>query len=465
VVRDEILERLGLPADTPQIVRGFSRPNLVLRVFEVQTSAERTRHVDALLKEALGGPGKGKGTAIVYAPTRKKTRDEAQRLTERGWRAAAYHAGMTGEAREAVQGAFAGGETEVVVATNAFGMGIDRADVRAVIHLGPPGSVEAYYQEVGRAGRDGEIATCLLMVSSADMAVRRHLIESDARESGTDPAMVQHKWALFLELMRWAEGGSCRHDAILRYFDDEAETLAGCGHCDVCRGLSDGSKENPEAVSVIVRKALCGVARVHGRYGLKTAVKLLKGAQDERLVRLGLEESPTFGTLGDRSEEWLMRLLRRCVTAGWVDFQGGDRPVVVVTEEGQDVIHERRPVRLLLPVERVRVTGGRRRRGKREEVRGRGLEVGAGSRGSDDDVFDARAQALFEALRRYRLERAREEGVPPYVIASDRTLREIAVLRPGTVEELMLVHGIGEKKAGRYGEGILGVVQDGRGPS
>jgi ATP-dependent DNA helicase RecQ len=160
-----------------------------------------------------------------------------------------------------------------------------------------------------------------------------------------------------------------------------------------------------------------------------------------------------------------MRLLRRCVTAGWVDFQGGDRPVVVVTEEGQDVIHERRPARLLLPVERVRVTGKRRRRGEREEVRGRGLEVGAGLRGSDDDVFDARAQALFEALRRYRLERAREEGVPPYVIASDRTLREIAVLRPGTVEELMLVHGIGEKKAGRYGEGILGVVQDGRGPS
>ena len=122
-----------------------------------------------------------------------------------------------------------------MVATNAFGMGIDRPDVRAVVHLAPPGSIEAYYQEVGRAGRDGAIAYGLMLVAPNDLPLRRRLIEGDT----TDAAVVAHKWGLFLELMRWAEGGSCRHDAILRYFGDEAETLDGCGHCDVCETLQD----------------------------------------------------------------------------------------------------------------------------------------------------------------------------------------------------------------------------------
>ncbi|MDX1382467.1 MAG: ATP-dependent DNA helicase RecQ, partial [Thermoanaerobaculia bacterium] len=261
VVRDEILARLGLPADTPQIVRGFARPNLRLRAAEIAGAGDRRRRTEAQLAEALGAPERPSGAAIVYSPTRRLAEEESARLAALGWRAEGYHAGMGGEARQRVGRAFAEGEIDVVVATNAFGMGIDRADVRAVIHLAPPGSIEAYYQEVGRAGRDGEPAWGLLLTSPQDLPLRRRLLEmpTDGREPS--PEIVQHKWGLFLELMRWAEGGSCRHDAVLRYFGDEAETLAGCGQCDVCRRLADGApgETDAETASLAVRKALSAV--------------------------------------------------------------------------------------------------------------------------------------------------------------------------------------------------------------
>src|SRR5512144_2364612 len=194
-VRDEIVARLGLPPDTPQIVRGFARPNLALRAEEVAGPRERERLVDAALAEALGGSQRPRGTAIVYAPTRRQADEETDRLASRGWRARAYHAGLDGRTREAAQADFAADRVDVVVATNAFGMGIDRSDVRAVIHLGPPGSIEAYYQEVGRAGRDGEPALGLLMVSARDLPLRRHLLERGSGVEGTlpDPAVVEHK--------------------------------------------------------------------------------------------------------------------------------------------------------------------------------------------------------------------------------------------------------------------------------
>jgi ATP-dependent DNA helicase RecQ len=314
IVRDEILARLGLPPDTPQIVRGFARPNLALRAAEIGGRRERDRLVDGALAEALGGPGRARGTAIVYAPTRKQADEESARLAARRWRVRAYHAGLDGKTRDVAQREFADGRLEIVVATNAFGMGIDRPDVRAVIHLGPPGSIEAYYQEVGRAGRDGAPALGLLLISTRDLPLRRALLERGTGDATADTAVVEHKWSMFLELIRWAEGGSCRHDAILRYFGDEAETLAGCGRCDVCLALGDAPEaRDPERVTLIVRKALSGVARVHGRFGLQLAVKLVRGEPDERLDRAGLTALKTFGNLKEHAAPWLVALLRRCV--------------------------------------------------------------------------------------------------------------------------------------------------------
>jgi len=452
IVRDEILERLGLPVDTRQIVRGFARPNLALRVRESGGKKERNAQIDTTLREALGRPGEAEGSAIVYAPTRRATEEEYLRLEAQGWRAGAYHAGLDSETRAEVHDAFSGGQLDLVVATNAFGMGIDRADVRAVIHLAMPGSLEAYYQEVGRAGRDGRDAVALMFVSSADLPRRRHLIESDAGGAIVSEESIQHKWNLFLELLRFAEGGSCRHDSVLRYFGDEEETLSGCGRCDICIELAEGIENHldasPEQIELLVRKTLSGVARVHGRYGLSAAVALLRGSRDDRLTRQKLDLTSTFGILREFSEDWITHAIRRCIAAGWVDFWGGDRPMVVLTEEGAKVMRGDQPVRILLPpLKRRRAPGSR--------SRSQGAQPPP-----EPESFDARQQELFEALREHRMEVARQAGVPPYVVASDRTLRELVIQRPATREALLLVHGIGPAKAEQYGGGLLDVLRD-----
>jgi ATP-dependent DNA helicase RecQ len=467
VVRDEIIARLQLGSDTEQLVQGFARPNLVLRAAEVLSGRDRDARVDALLHEALGAPNTQPGAAIVYAPTRASSEEECLRLERAGWRVGYYHAGREALERERTQQRFMERALQVVVATNAFGMGIDRSDVRAVVHLAPPASLEAYYQEVGRAGRDGERAFGLLLTSASHLALRRRLIESNGDGEPTAAAVVEHKWGLFLELMRWVEGGSCRHDAILRYFGDQDEALGGCGQCDVCTSLVEPDVA-PDEVQLLVRKALSGVARVHGRYGLSAAVKLLRGAKDERLARSGLDQVRTFGVLRDENEDWLTRLLRRLVTAGWVVFSGDDRPVVLLTETGRAVMEGRSAARLVLPERVGRVARSmRRQRGARAQTDT--APAPARSFGSEASVhrtleaelgLDDTALALFEALRAHRLSVARTEAVPPFVVASDRTLRDMARTRPRSETELLSVYGMGPVKAARYGAGFLSVLQD-----
>jgi ATP-dependent DNA helicase RecQ len=458
VVRDEILARLGLGADTPQILQGFARPNLVLRAIEISGPRERARHVDAQLLESLGRPGRARGVAIVYSMTRVGAEQEADRLAGAGWRAVAYHAGLERDVRARAQAMFTDGRVDVVAATVAFGMGIDRPDVRAVIHLSPPGSIEAYYQEVGRAGRDGQPAWGLLLVSPGDMALRRRLLEN---AEGTTAETLEHKWNLFLELLRWAEGGSCRHDSILRYFGDEAETLAGCGICDVCETLGESrSGQDPEEVALIVRKALSGVARVHGRFGMTAAVQLVRGVADERLLRSGLDQTTTFGVLREHTEEWLLRLLRRLVTAGWIEFSTGDRPVVLLTEAGRAVMKADRAPRLLLPP-RGRLAAAAGARGRRGRgAAGAAVEPHGGAAPANSPAYatDTGESELFEALRRHRLDLSRALGAPPYVVASDRTLRELATFRPRTLRELEGIYGIGPSKLDRFGQGFLEVI-------
>jgi ATP-dependent DNA helicase RecQ len=447
IVRDEILVRLGLPADTPQMLRGFARPNLALRAAEIGGGRERAARVDAVLAETLFAPGAGRGSAIVYTPTRRLAEEEGARLASAGWKATVYHAGLSADTRSTAQAAFTRGDAEIVCATNAFGMGIDRGDVRCVVHLGPPGSIEAYYQEVGRAGRDGADAVGLMCWQQSDLPMRRRLLESPGMGNAPDPDVVEHKWNLFLELIRWADGAACRHDSILRYFGDEAETLHGCGRCDVCQALGNVDEVSVEEATQVARKLLSGIARVQNRYGLKQAVRLLRGETEERLERDGLTQVATFGILRERNEAWIQRALSRCVTAGWVAFSGDQHPVVRLTDDGVAIMRGLRAARWLPPPDAQQPSskGGRPSRG-------------ASRVALDEEPLDAIEALLFESLREVRLELAKSEGVPAYVIAHDRTLRELARMHPRDMDELRSVPGFGERKLERYGEAFLEVL-------
>jgi ATP-dependent DNA helicase RecQ len=444
-VRDEIKERLKLH-DARELVRGFARPNLHLEARNVDDRKQARAWVLDALEKALGEKNAPRGAAIIYCATRKNTEHTANELRTRGWNAAAYHAGMEPDARAEVNASFAARRLSIVVATNAFGMGIDRADVRLVAHMQPPASLEAYYQEVGRAGRDGDEAHGLLLCSGADVALRRRLSESSSDFGAANPELSARNWNLFRELLRYMDAGSCRHDFILRYFGDEREVLGGCGHCDVCADLdaSNPDDDGRQDFAVEVRKALAGVARAKQRGGLVAVGEMLHGDLSDRVERFGFDRLSTFAILRERPNGWILSLLRALLAAGWIDLTPSEHPVPFLTNAGWRVMTATGPVRLRVP-EEVKPK-------KREPLKKQRDDQNATPLEGDD-------AALFEALRVHRAERAKERRLPAYVIAQDATLVEIARKRPHTETDLLAIRGMGPLRVESYGEGFLEIVR------
>ena len=439
-VRDEIRLQLGWGEGAPctEVLRGFARPNLHLEAKSVNGPKEAREHLVRFLTDTIGDPKAAREGAIVYAATRKTTEEYAELLKKRGYHAAYYHAGMDGETRSKIATRFATGKLNIVVATNAFGMGIDRADIRAVVHVQPPSSIEAYYQEVGRAGRDGKEAKGLLLCSGADISLRRRLVMNSTNGVPADPELAARGWKLFRDLLRYLDARTCRHDFVLRYFGDEQETLGGCGHCDVCLNL-DQEAEPSEDVTLIVQKALSGVARAQKRAGMTAIAEMLHGTNSEKTRKFGFTELSTFGLLKDRDEAWILALLRALLAAGWVDLTPSEHPVPFLTRTGASVMKGELPARIALP----QIVRTKRTRAKSE---------------ARDVQLNASDHALFLGLRTHRAEIAKSRGVPAYVVALDRTLIEMATRKPRTTSELLTVFGMGPARAEQYGDGFLRVL-------
>jgi ATP-dependent DNA helicase RecQ len=422
-VQEDIVVQLGL--ESPNVLVGvFDRPNLAYRIvprvhMEPQTLEVVRRHAD----EAV----------IVYCITRKDTEYMAEVLKANGVNAAAYHAGMEKHDRTRVQEQFAEEKLDVVVATVAFGMGIDRSNVRCVIHAAMPKTVEHYQQETGRAGRDGLEAECVMFYSYGDVMRWQGLIDLSAKNI-EDPelraAAVQAQRELLDHMQRLCGAAACRHRALSRYFGQEYQP-ASCGACDVCMGEIEGLVD----ASVIAQKILSCVARVEQRFGLGHVVDVLIGADTEMVRKCGHERLSTYGLLRDMDKKSLANLAFQLVDQGLLERTPGDRPLLKLNAASLEVMKGRRPVHLIepksAPVHRSTV----------EEQGWEGVDRG-----------------LFERLRQLRKQMAGERSVPAFVILSDAVLRELASVRPASKESFRRIHGIGEHKAAELAEPFIEVI-------
>jgi ATP-dependent DNA helicase RecQ len=412
--RADILAQLGIPEDG-LIVSGFDRPNIR---YAIRPRQSGLKQLQDLLTEQ-------KGPGIVYAPTRRQVEELAEKLASPGRPVLPYHAGLPPEQRAANQAAFVGSEDMVMVATIAFGMGIDKPDVRFVAHAGTPKSIEAYYQETGRAGRDGDPAVALMLWAAGDFVRARQRLEE------VEPSRRAGERARLESLAALVEAPGCRRAILLRHFGEDPPEA--CGNCDNC--LSP-----PQVIDAtdLARKLLSAVYRTGQSFGLGHVQKVLTGASDERVLQRGHESLSVFGIV-DAEEARLLQPLARSLQA---------RGSLVATEHGglQLAGDARAILKGESTVAITRPPATERRRTRPEPVP---------SNEADDP--------LFEVLRSVRRDLAREAQVPPYVIFHDATLRAMAAARPASRSELAAIPGVGTRKLDSYGAAFLTAIAEHQG--
>ena len=423
-VREDIARQLNL-RDPVELIGTFDRPNLVYRVVP---RADRAAQVLAIL-------GRHRGEAsIVYCISRKETERLAARLAAEGLLARPYHAGLDAAERHATQEAFAAETIDVVVATVAFGMGIDRSDVRLVLHTSLPKSLEAYQQETGRAGRDGLAAECVLLYSSADVFSWESLVRRSAGESELDAEAQERLVASQVEhlhaMRRYAQAARCRHAALSEYFG-QAYPAATCGACDVCLGETASL---PDA-TVTAQKILSCVARVGERFGVRHVCEVLRGAKTEGVQRHGHDRLSTYGLLAALDQRTAENLVHQLLDQELLSRSDGDRPVVMLNERSWEVLRGGREVVLLEP-----------RAAKAKTTK------------ADADDWEGVDRDLFERLRKWRRRVAEARGKPAWTILDDKALRAIAREQPSSPAALLRCKGIGEKRLADFGAAILDIV-------
>jgi ATP-dependent DNA helicase RecQ len=422
-VRQDIVRQLGL-VEPEVLVGSFDRPNLIYRV---RTRQGLRKQIEDVVRRH---PGEG---GIVYCLSRREVEELAAWLSKAGHRALPYHAGLPDDVRHSSQEAFLTERTDIIVATVAFGMGIDRSNVRYVIHAGAPRSLEHYQQEAGRAGRDGLEAECVLVYAPADFLKWRRMLEANGELSESAVAQLR-------AMDRYAASTSCRHRALVEHFGQRFDR-DDCGACDWClREL-----ERVEEPVVLARKILSCVARVGQRWGIGHVTDVLAGRTTEAVVARGHERLTTFGLLKGCPAAELRGYVEQLLTQGLLERAGEEYPVLVLTEPG---------VRLLKVAAHDGVALWRQRRPERTDGRRR-----TATHPPEGEAWEGVDRALFERLRDLRLEIARVRGVPPYVVFHDTSLRDMARRRPATVEQMREVYGVGVRKAQDLGPGFLEAIR------
>jgi ATP-dependent DNA helicase RecQ len=417
--RSDILQALRME-EAEVFVASFHRLNLQIAA---QAKVGETAQLLDLLSRHHGSCG------IVYCATRAKTERVAARLAEKGFPAIAFHAGLDAEHKRVALARFRSGEPIVVVATIAFGMGIDRPDVRFVAHLDMPDSPEAYYQQIGRAGRDGDPSETLLLYGGQDIAQARHwLAQSAAPES--QKRVMRTKLE---EMIALTEAVTCRTRALLACFgEDLAEP---CGHCDNCIAPPRTTDATVEA-----QKVLSAVYRTDQVFGSLHIIAVLRGEMTDGILRHGHDRLPTFGVGADHAAQYWRGLIRQLIALGALDVDtAGHGGLFLVQDKARPIL--RGEARVML-----REEGKRRTDVMRPDRRIAAKESGP------------ETQSLFDALRNWRAAEAKAQRIPPYVIFHDAVLRDIAAVRPVTVEELGQIKGVGASKMQRYGAAVLEIL-------
>ncbi|RIK82991.1 MAG: DNA helicase RecQ [Planctomycetota bacterium] len=445
LVRDDIVASLKL-RNAAVLVGDFDRPNLAYRVHYRQDVYGQV--VDVLRRHNTGKPGGDAG--IIYCIRRRDVDDMVLHLKSVGIDAMPYHAGMTPPSRKKTQDAFRAERCDLVVATVAFGMGIDRSNVRFVLHTGMPKSIEHYQQETGRAGRDGLEAECVLFYSGADAMLWRNLLEKSVGESETpvDPAYIRNVRRHIDDMENFCRPTRCRHRSLVEYFGQTFDK-ENCQACDVCL---DGREPHAES-QTIARKILSCVARLDQRYGAMYVVSVLRGESKDDIQRRRHDQLSTFGLLREHSVKELRgfidQLLAQNVLVRETD-ETGDFPLLKLNERSWEVMRNERTVRLFAEEKRRK----RRKRGLDLVEAAETASVPSKRSRAEIESWSGVDRDLFETLRSMRRGLAEEIGVAPFVVFSDACLRDLARRRPSTYEGLRRVYGIGESKLAQYGEAV-----------
>jgi len=414
-VRHDIAEQLHL--DKPEMLIGsFDRPNLVYKVQRRANKLKQVRDVLDRHKEESG---------IIYCIRRKDVDDMHAQLTAKGYNVLPYHAGMADEDRKANQEAFINDKVDTIVATIAFGMGIDKSNVRYVIHTGMPKSLEHYQQETGRAGRDGLEAECCLFYSGGDYGTWKSLL-GDMKPDAYDIAMIKLN-----RMYRYCTGGLCRHKAILRYFG-QAYDKTNCAACDMCLGELDYMDDSLQTA----QKILSCILRLEQRFGAGYTAAVLIGSADQRILDNGHDALSTYGLLGEHSKHTVHDWIEQLEGQTYIE-KVGEYNVLNVTQKGWQVLKGNETPRLLKPA---------RKPAKVSRV--------------VEDSWEGVDKGLFEALRKLRATLARKQAVPAYIVFGDAALRDMARRRPSNHIRFLDVKGVGEKKSRQYGEVVLETIRD-----